>query len=102
MADLVMNYDSLLGLSNEIAQAQGNFERLLADLDSVVNTMDGKWKGKAQVEFATAYNNLKPKLTGIGTVLGNYSSALSTAAANEEALEKSHVHSFSNVGIPSF
>lgn len=101
-ADLIMNYNSITSLAKEITQAQEEFSDLLVNLDSLVETMNGKWKGKAQVEFATAYNNLKPKLEIISGVLVNYANALSAAATNEANLEDVQKNMLSNAGIPSF
>lgn len=101
-ADFVMDYESVTILAKEITQAQADFENLLVNLDSLVETMSGRWKGKAQVEFATAYSDLKPKLEIVSTVLENYATALSAAVSNEASLEEAGVNTYSNMGIPSF
>jgi WXG100 family type VII secretion target len=101
MADLIMEYDSISSFAKEILQTQVEFSRILADLDTMVGTTNDKWRGKAQVEFATAYSNLRPKLETISNVLKNYADAMSVAVANEKSLESAQGKRLSNMGIPS-
>ena len=102
MADLVMNYQSIYDLKREVSTMEEEFSELLTNLDALVGNINGKWRGKAQVEFATAYSELQPKLETMYKVLHNYATALSSIASNQNELEQTHATMFSNVGIPSF
>ena len=103
MADLIMDYNSISSLAQEISNTQMEFDQLLTNLEAMVSSTNSIWHGNAQVEFATTYSNLKPKLETISSVLKNYAEAISATVANEQNLESAHAKSLStNVVIPTF
>ena len=84
MTDFSMGYGPMLSFADEIARTQEDFAQVCSSLDELVGSLEGKWTGKAQVEFAAAYRELKPKLVTIGSVLEAYATAIKQAAEAEE------------------
>ena len=95
-----MEYSALTDLAIKISDMDQDFQNMLSDLDNLVDSLDGQWQGKAQVEFATAYNELRPKLSKIGEVLGNYAKEINNATCSEQNLESSNKSIFDHVNIP--
>ena len=85
--DVLMDYDAMLQLADQIAQAQSEFDEMLADTNNLVKDLEGAWQGKAQMEFAVAYNGLSPKLQTINDVLKQYSSAIASAVEQVQSDE---------------
>ena len=102
MADISIEFNSIELLANEITKLQLEYDRMLKDLRILVNSMDGQWQGKAQLQFAEDYKTLKPKLEIINTLLAEYSKTLSDVVAREMELERDNSNLFSNVAYPTF
>ena len=85
--DFSMSFDSMESLANQIYTLHEEFEAMCANLNALVESTEGQWKGKAQVEFAISYEKLKPKLTTINKVLHQYYIEVSSALKNETAIE---------------
>lgn len=101
-ADFLMDYSAMEALVTQVKAMQEDFDAMCANLDSLVNSLDGQWQGKAQVEFAASYSKLKPKLKSISAVLSNYSTEIANAASNESALEAFNTKTYGSIGVPSF
>lgn len=87
-ADISMGYGALENLATEIENARTDFETMRSDFESLVSAMDGQWQGKAQREFSSGYDKLKPKLAKISKSLENYAAAVKKVAADETEGEK--------------
>ena len=99
--DFAMDYEALYELAKQIHQMETDFAEMRKNLDTLVSSLDDQWQGKAQVEFATAYGKLQPKLNTISETLYNYATAISKAASGEQDLESFHTTLFNPI-YPSF
>ena len=82
-----MDYNSIIRLGEEIRRIHSEHSELLTDLDTLVMSLDGQWTGKAQKEFAIAYDKLRPRLLTINKVLDQYAVEVTRAASCEAELE---------------
>lgn len=87
--DISMNYSEMSKLSYNVQRKQQEYEKMLNNLDALVQELNNEWAGNAQVEFATAYSKLKPKLKAVSNVLSNYSKAITDVMSCQEELDKS-------------
>lgn len=83
-----MNYSSMNDLARQVSALQQNFDTMRSELNSLVESLDGEWQGKAQKEFAAAYGKLKPKLETISEVLQQFSTEVLNATIQESELEQ--------------
>lgn len=97
-----MDYSAMGELAKAVTAMNQDFQEMITDLDTLVESLDGQWQGKAQVEFAAAYSKLKPKLDTISEVLQNYATEINNATASEQDLESSNKALFKPVSYPSF
>ena len=82
-----MDYSAMGNLAKEVTAMNKDFQDMITNLATLVDSLDGQWQGKAQVEFAAAYSKLKPKLDTISDMLQNYATEINNASANEQELE---------------
>ena len=87
MADISMQYSGIEATVREIRQMRTDFRAMLTNLDALIVSMDGVWEGKAQMEFALAYRNLKPKLNKIDDLLGSYTTEMNEMIRRQQMLE---------------
>lgn len=87
MADISMQYSGIESAIREISQMDARFGDMITGVESLVGELEGAWEGKAQVEFALAYQNLKPRLDEIKVLLDDYSTVLSGMLENQQTLE---------------
>lgn len=97
-----MDYSAMGNLAKEVTVMNKEFQDMISDLATLVESLDGQWKGKAQVEFAAAYSKLKPKLDTISEVLQNYATEINNAATGEQDVESLNKTLFNPVSYPSF
>ena len=97
-----MDYSAMGNLAKEVTTMNKDFRDMITNLATLVDSLDGQWQGKAQVEFATAYSKLKPKLDTISEVLQNYATEINNAATSEQDLESSNKTLFNPISYPSF
>ena len=100
--DFAMDYEAMAELAKQVDVMQTDFVQMLDSLDDLVESVDGQWQGKAQVEFATAYSKLRPKLETIGEVLQNYATEINNAASSEQDVESLNKTLFNPVSYPTF
>lgn len=100
--DFSMDYSAMSNLAKEVTAMNEEFQTMIADLATLVGSLDGQWQGKAQIEFAAAYSKLKPKLYAISEVLQNYATEINNAATSEQDLESSNKTLFTPISYPSF
>ena len=86
-------------LSKEANDLKTDFDTMVKNLNTLVNSLNGQWEGAAQKEFATAYSKLKPKLTTISKVLDTYSTAVKQVAVGEEKTESATTASINNLSF---
>lgn len=98
-ADISMSYSSMSDLAKAVIDMQSDFETLRTNLDNLVNDLDGQWQGAAQVEFATAYSKLKPKLTTIHEALGKFADAVQLTAGDQSSTESGTAQAMSNLSF---
>ena len=89
-----MNYDSMEALADQVETMRTDFEDMCKNLDSLIEDLNGKWQGKAQIEFAAAYKKLRPKLETINEVLSQYSVEILNAVAKESEVEDDNAKSY--------
>ena len=75
-----MDYAAMTNLANAVANLRTEIDEMSTDLDSLVNSLDGQWVGKAQVEFAASYKKLKPQIQEIGNTLEEFSKQVNSAS----------------------
>lgn len=97
-----MDYSAMGELAKEVTVMNKDFQEMITNLTSLVESLDGQWQGKAQVEFAAAYSKLKPKLDTISEVLQNYATEINNAANSEQDVESFNKTLFNPVSYPSF
>jgi WXG100 family type VII secretion target len=103
MADIVsMDYSAMGNLANEVTAMNREFQDMITNLATLVDSLDGQWQGKAQVEFAAAYSKLKPKLDTISEVLQNYATEINNVVIREQDMESLNKSLFNPVNYPSF
>ncbi len=96
-----MDYSAMSELAKEVRTMNDDFQEMIKNLDSLVESLDGQWQGKAQVEFATAYSKLKPKLQTISETLQNYATEIENATSNEKDLEDFNKKLFNPITYPT-
>ena len=82
-----MDYSAMDNLAKEVTTMNKEFQDMITNLATLVDSLDGQWQGKAQVEFAVAYSKLKPELDTISEVLQNYATEINNAVVNEQDME---------------
>ena len=97
-----MDYSAMGNLAKEVTTMNKEFQDMIINLATLVDSLDGQWQGKAQVEFAAAYSKLKPKLDTISEVLQNYATEINNAATSEQGVESLNKTLFNPVSYPSF
>ena len=97
-----MDYSAMGNLAKEVTAMNKDFQDMITNLATLVDSLDGQWQGKAQVEFAAAYSKLKPKLDTISEVLQNYATEINNAASSEQDVESLNKTLFTPVSYPSF
>ena len=97
-----MDYSAMDNLAKEVKAMNKDFQDMITNLATLVDSLDGQWQGKAQVEFAAAYSNLKPKLDTISEVLQNYATEINNATSSEQDVESLNKTLFNPVSYPSF
>lgn len=97
-----MDYSAMGNLAKEVTAMNKDFQDMITNLATLVDSLDGQWQGKAQVEFAAAYSKLKPKLDTISEVLQNYATEIKNAASSEQDVESLNKTLFNPVSYPSF
>ena len=97
-----MDYSALEALVNEVNSISEDFKEMCTELDSLAKSIEGIWQGMSQQEFATSYNQLRPKLASINTILNRYSDEITKAVNNEIGLESQNGNMFKNIAFPSF
>lgn len=97
-----MDYSAMGNLAKEVTAMNKDFQDMITNLATLVDSLDGQWQGKAQVEFAAAYSKLKPKLDTISEVLQNYATEINNAASSEQDVESLNKTLFNPVSYPSF
>lgn len=97
-----MDYSAMGNLAKEVTTMNEDFQTMIAGLATLVESLEGQWQGKAQVEFAAAYSKLKPKLDTISEVLQNYATEINNAATSEQDVESLNKSLFNPVSYPSF
>ena len=97
-----MDYSAMGNLAKEVTVMNKEFQDMITNLATLVESLDGQWQGKAQIEFAAAYSKLKPKLETISEVLQNYATEINSAATSEQDLESLNKTLFNPVSYPSF
>ena len=97
-----MDYSAMGNLAKEVTAMNKDFQDMITNLATLVESLDGQWQGKAQVEFAAAYSKLKPKLDTISEVLQNYATEINNAASSEQDVESLNKTLFNPVSYPSF
>jgi len=97
-----MDYSAMGNLAKEVTVMNKEFQDMITNLATLVESLDGQWQGKAQVEFAAAYSKLKPKLDTISEVLQNYATEINNAATSEQDVESLNKTLFNPVSYPSF
>lgn len=97
-----MDYSAMGNLAKEVTAMNKEFQDMITNLATLVESLDGQWQGKAQVEFAAAYSKLKPKLETISEVLQNYTTEINNAATSEQDVESLNKTLFNPVSYPSF
>ena len=97
-----MDYSAMGNLAKEVTVMNKEFQDMITNLATLVESLDGQWQGKAQVEFAAAYSKLKPKLETISEVLQNYATEINNAATSEQDVESLNKTLFNPVSYPSF
>lgn len=97
-----MDYSAMGNLAKEVTAMNKDFQDMITNLATLVESMDGQWQGKAQVEFAAAYSKLKPKLDTISEVLQNYATEINNAASSEQDVESLNKILFNPIIHPSF
>ena len=103
MADIFsMDYSAMENLAKEVTAMNEEFQDMIINLATLVESLNGQWQGKAQVEFAAAYSKLKPKLDAISVVLQNYSNEINNIVTREQDLESSNKTLFNPVSYLSF
>ena len=85
-----MDYSAMGNLAKEVTVMNKEFQDMITNLATLVESLDGQWQGKAQVEFAAAYSKLKPKLDTISEVLQDYATEINNAVISEQDLESSN------------
>lgn len=99
--DVSMNYSEMSKLSYSVQRKQQEFEKMLNELDSLVEELNGEWTGCAAQEFSIAYDKLKPKLKTVSEVLSKYSEEIANVMSCQEELDKLHANDI-NRSILSF
>lgn len=79
--NFVMDYSAMEALASLVSNLQREIDEMYSDMDSLVNSLDGQWIGKAQVEFTTSYKQLKPQIKEIQTTLEEFSNQIKSASA---------------------
>ena len=97
-----MDYSAMGNLAKEVKAMNKDFQDMITNLATLVDSLDGQWQGKAQVEFAAAYSKLKPKLDTISEVLQNYATEINNAASSEQDVESLNKTLFNPVSYPLF
>ena len=97
-----MDYSAMGNLAKEVTAMNKDFQDMITNLATLVDSLDGQWQGKAQVEFAAAYSKLKPKLDTISEVLQNYATEINNAASSEQDVESLNKTLFNPVRYPLF
>ena len=97
-----MDYSAIGNLAKEVTAMNKDFQDMITNLATLVESLDGQWQGKAQVEFAAAYSKLKPKLDTISEVLQNYATEINNAASSEQDVESLNKTLFNPVSYPTF
>lgn len=87
--DVIQEYGSLKGLAAEIRSIKQDFEEMCANLNTLVDSLDGEWQGKAQTEFSSSYLTLKDKLQAMSEALRNFSDAVELTALNTSEADNS-------------
>ena len=99
--DFSMDYSAMGNLAKEVTTMNDDFQKMIENLAKLVDSLDGQWQGHAQVEFAAAYSELKPKLDTISETLKNYATEINNAAFGEQDLESSNKKLFDHISYPS-
>ena len=97
-----MDYSAMGNLAKEVTAMNKDFQDMITNLATLVDSLDGQWQGNAQVEFAVAYSKLKPKLETISEVLQNYATEINSTATSEQDVESLNKSLFNPVSYPSF
>lgn len=90
--DVLIDYSQMSSLADNVEKRQQEYEKMLNKLDSLAQQINSEWTGNAQVEFATAYSKLKPKLNVVSNVLSNYSKAVTDVIQFHEDMDKIHAN----------
>ena len=94
MADVSINYGTLESIGSKAKSLQVQFDEMCSSLRSLVNELGGQWQGAGKAEFISAYNNIKPKLNAISSILGGYEVALKGAVNLELQSERQTATTF--------
>ena len=97
MADVSIQYGTLTQIAAEAKTLQSQFDDMQKALKSLVDNLGEQWQGSGKVEFVSAYNNLKPKLSTISSALGGYEAALKGAVNLELTAEKQTSLTFKSI-----
>lgn len=100
--DFSMEYTALKELAESVTEMNTDFQEMIKKLSTLVETLDGQWQGKAQVEFAAAYEKLAPKLETISEVLDKYAIEINNAVTGEQDVESSNKNLYKPISYPTF
>jgi len=95
-----MDYSAMGNLAKEVTAMNKEFQDMITNLATLVESLDGQWQGKAQVEFAAASSNINPKLETISNVLQSYATEINNAATGEQDLESFNKTLFHPISHP--
>lgn len=84
MADVKMTYTAMEENANKVQQHKEEFDSMITGMTNVIATLRGSWKGPAMTAFETAFEEVRPKLNNLSTLLGNFKTELQQAAADTQ------------------
>lgn len=82
MADLLMNYEAMKEASGKVKTHKENFDEMISGMTTIIESLNGQFEGVAKTEFENAFYTLKPNLTKLATLLGQYSVELDQAVVD--------------------
>ena len=90
MEKIIVNYDSLFNIGNNILNSSKDFKYELENIKKITNILENSWEGTDMLKFTSTMNNTYiPTLENLNKVIEEYGSFLIDTKNKYEELDNS-------------
>lgn len=90
MEKIIVNYDSLFNIGNNILNSSKDFKCELENIKKITNILENSWEGTDMLKFTNTMNNTYiPTLENLNKVIEEYGSFLIDTKNKYEELDNS-------------